>query len=244
MVFAPSEVRPMFLLLWDPTRPESQAAARAVSATVEQSGGMAGGVAVETRTSPKLVNWVRQSLPGGEGPEIYVVIRRRSGRMYDGVISSEGLLRFLGECVQEEARARAEESNPVEQVVAVSSGTGHPVAVIALALMKLAEEGRIGEEDLETIGMTRDELDQMRQAFEYNATLEAFEQELETYAKLRSYRRQIKEIAVELGIANDATKEADLQYVLAEFALENNVRDLRTALRFLRAEDPGRIPGP
>lgn len=237
----PSEAGPVFLLLWDPGAESSRSMAEAVRAAVDKSEGRAGFCVAEVAPNPRLVQWLRGEELEGVVPELYVVIRRRSGRPYTGAAEPEGVLAFLGECIQAEAAARLEEiteSGPVEIVARAAQDSGHPMAVIALSIMRLVENGAIDEADLELIGLTGDELVQLQQAFEYNSTLETFEQELETYAKLRTYRAQLRDIAIEAGVAGDAAKRADLQHALVEFALENDMRDLKKAFRFMGAGKP------
>ena len=246
-LLGPSEKRPMFLLVWDPELDDSVSMAAVVNLMVNTTDVDVGFCTVERRGNPNLVRWLQGKPGGGPGPELYVVINRRSGRAYTGAAHPAGLQNFLDECLRAEAEARQTEAGalgPVDVVVATAAASGHPMAVMALSLMKLVQERQISEDDLEALGLTTDELTQMRQAFEYNATLEDFEHELETYAKLRTYRRQIQELGVEIKIANDPVKMEELQHTLVEYALENEMRDLKKAFRLLRAEHPERIPTP
>ena len=75
-------------------------------------------------------------------------------------------------------------------------------------------------------------------------SLEELDQELEIRAAIRRYDKVLVEIANERGLLPGSESFKTLRTVLAGFAADNNLTDLRIAYRLLLAESPELLDGP
>lgn len=137
-----------------------------------------------------------------------------------------------------------ERGNLFAQVVAIIASTPDPSSYLGMIVAKLLELGAVEPESLEKIGITLDEIEALMSALANVESLEELEQELEIRAAVRRYDKILVEIANERGLLPGSESYKTLRTVLAGFAADNNLTDLRIAYRLLLAESPELLDGP
>jgi len=129
-------------------------------------------------------------------------------------------------------------------VVAIIASTPDPSSYVGMIIAKLLELGVVGAESLEKIGITLDEIESLVAALNNVESLEELDQELEIRAAIRRYDKVLVEIGNERGLLPGSESFKTLRTVLAGFAADNNLTDLRIAYRLLLAESPELLDGP
>jgi len=137
-----------------------------------------------------------------------------------------------------------EQGNLFAHVVAIIASTPDPSSYVGMIIAKLLELGVVGAESLEKIGITLDEIESLVAALNNVESLEELDQELEIRAAIRRYDKVLVEIGNERGLLPGSESFKTLRTVLAGFAADNNLTDLRIAYRLLLAESPELLDGP
>jgi hypothetical protein len=134
--------------------------------------------------------------------------------------------------------------DPFMAVLTTVATQDNPVLFLSLVITQLLEHGVVAAEDFEKLGITIDELDGLRRSLQESESAEELDEALSVRAAIRRYDRAIESIAADRGIIVGSASHRELRTVLASFAADNGLVDLRVAYRLMLAECPERIPRP
>jgi hypothetical protein len=133
--------------------------------------------------------------------------------------------------------------DPITSAAATIASTGDATLALGLVINKLLSEGVVTVESLAKVGLSREEVAGLVEAFEDADTADEFEAALELRAALRHYDSELAGIAGERGVSTIGEEYVALRSALAEFAEKNDLLDVRIAYRLMLAECPERLPG-
>lgn len=142
-----------------------------------------------------------------------------------------------------DASAQGDVSDPVTAAASAITSTGDATLALGLVINKLLAEGAVTVESLAKVGLSRDEVVALVEAFEGADTAGEFEAALDLQAALRHYNSELAEIAGERGISTRDEEYVALRSAIADFAEKNDLLDVRIAYRLMLAECPERLPG-
>jgi hypothetical protein len=132
--------------------------------------------------------------------------------------------------------------HPITHIATLIAQTPNPITSLAMVITLLLRHGWVTTESLATLGLSTDELTVMVQAVDGFEDVESFIYEMQVQTALRAYDRTLEIIAAERGIPKDGDTYVNLRSVLARFASENEITDLRVAYRLMLAERPNDLP--
>lgn len=130
--------------------------------------------------------------------------------------------------------------DPFSPIVDAIGELNSPVATLALAIAMLTARGALGRREHLQLGLREETISTLMRCVDNNNTAEGLVEDLETYAALREYNKQVESIANSEGVVLPARDIVLFATDLARFALENSIEDLEVAARLLRAEQPER----
>jgi hypothetical protein len=133
--------------------------------------------------------------------------------------------------------------DPITSAAATIASTGDATLALGLVINKLLSEGVVTVESLAKVGLSREEVTGLVEAFEDADTADEFEAALELRAALRHYDSELAGIAGERGVSTTGEEYVALRSAIAEFAEKNDLLDVRIAYRLMLAECPERLPG-
>lgn len=133
--------------------------------------------------------------------------------------------------------------DPIESAAATIASTGDAALALGLVINKLLADGSVSVESLAKIGLSREEVVGLVEAFEGADTASEFEAALDVQAALRHYNTELAGIAGERGVSTAGEEYVRLRSAIAEFAEKNALLDVRIAYRLMLAECPERLPG-
>ena len=133
--------------------------------------------------------------------------------------------------------------DPITSAAATIASTGDATLALGLVINKLLSEGVVTVGSLAKVGLSREEVAGLVEAFEDADTADEFEAALELRAALRHYDSELAGIAGERGVSTTGEEYVALRSAIAEFAEKNDLLDVRIAYRLMLAECPERLPG-
>jgi hypothetical protein len=139
--------------------------------------------------------------------------------------------------------AATPDRDPIMTAAAMIASTGDATLALGLVINKLLSDGAVTVESLAKVGLSREEVASLMEAFEDADTADDFEAALNLRAALRHYDNELAGIAGERGVSTTGEEYVALRSVIAEFAERNDVLDVRIAYRLMLAECPERLPG-
>jgi hypothetical protein len=144
---------------------------------------------------------------------------------------------------KENAGEQDNASDPVTTAAAAIASTGDATLALGLVINRLLTEGAVSVESLAKIGLSREEVVGLVEAFEGADTAGEFEAALDLQAALRHYNSELALIAGERGLSTRGDEYVALRSAIADFAEKNDLLDVRIAYRLMLAECPERLPG-
>lgn len=148
--------------------------------------------------------------------------------------------------IRDRRRKREEDAfvrDRITSAAATIAATGDATLALGLVINKLLSEGVVTVESLAKVGLSREEVTGLVEAFEDADTADEFEAALELRAALRHYDSELAGIAGERGVSTTGEEYVALRSAIAEFAEKNDLLDVRIAYRLMLAECPERLPG-
>jgi hypothetical protein len=143
----------------------------------------------------------------------------------------------------EQADEDAGQFNPIHLAAVAITSIGKPAVGLALVIYELLERELVTLDELAKIGISREEVVAIVEAYNDSTSHEEFDYALETQAALRQYNSELADIAGERGVSITSDEYVALRSTIASFAQENDVLDLRVAYRLMLAECPELLPG-
>jgi len=148
--------------------------------------------------------------------------------------------------IRDRRRRKIDDSSGYDPVAAATTAiasTGDAALALGLVINRLLAEGSVSVESLAKIGLSRDEVVGLVEAFEGADTAGEFEAALDLQAAMRHYNSELAEIAGERGVSTAGDEYVALRSAIADFAERNDLLDVRIAYRLMLAECPERLPG-
>ena len=134
-------------------------------------------------------------------------------------------------------------TDPIDAAASAIVSTGDATLALGLLINKLLAEGAVSIDSLAKIGLSKEEITGLVEAFEGAGNSAEFEEALDLQAALRYYNSELALIAGERGVRTQGEEYSALRSAIADFAEKNDLLDVRIAYRLMLAECPERLPG-
>jgi hypothetical protein len=142
-----------------------------------------------------------------------------------------------------ESDATESAHDPIASAADAIASTGDATLALGLVINRLLAEEAVSVESLAKVGLSREEILGLVEAFELADTAGEFEEALNLQAALRHYNSELAGIAGERGVSTSGEEYVALRSAIADFAEKNDLLDIRIAYRLMVAECPERLPG-